>query len=239
MPIGAGNLSTAIEMLATYHAENYGGDLTIWGIADDMVNDFRNASNDFANTELTPDRDWAEYIYTSKKLLTLSGKRLQPKRNAVHQFLRNFGNYLYEPISISNIEEVWQFQQHQFAKDIMLEKNITLLELLEEENRSIELAIDAWEKIELTGGVIRIDNKIKAFAFGCSINENTFDIMFESAERNYNGIFQVLEQEFIKHQLGDFSYINREEDLGISGLRFAKQNLQPDILLMKYSTKKN
>jgi hypothetical protein len=237
MPTGSGNLSAAIATLAKYHAENYGGDFTIWGVADDMTDDFRNASDNFADIELTPDRDWAEYIYSSKKLLTLSGKHLQPKRNAANQFLRNFGNYRYEPISVANIDEVWQFQQQQFAKDVLSEEKVNIRELLEEENRSIALAVEAWEKMELTGGVIRIDDTIKAFAFGCAINNDTFDIMFESAERTYNGIFQVLEQEFIRRQLSDFAYINREEDLGIPGLRFAKQSLKPDILLMKYSAK--
>jgi hypothetical protein len=237
MPIGMGNLPEAVRQLLLYHAENYGGDFTFWGIADDMVSDFRSASDAFANIELLPDRDWAEYIHESKNLLTLSGKRLQPKRNAANQFLRNYSSYEYEPISASNIEEVGIFQQRQHEADINLEKNSTMLELLKEENRSIELAIAAWDKIGLTGGIIRIDGRVKAFTFGCPINASTFDIMFESAEHTYNGIFQVLEQEFIKRQLSDFSYINREEDLGIAGLRFAKQGLRPDILLMKYSAK--
>jgi hypothetical protein len=99
------------------------------------------------------------------------------------------------------------------------------------------LAVEAWNEIGLTGGIIRIDGNVKAFAFGCPINANTFDIMFESAERRYNGIFQTLEQELIRRQLNNFSYINREEDLGIPGLRFAKQSLRPDILLMKYSAR--
>ncbi|MDR1593245.1 MAG: phosphatidylglycerol lysyltransferase domain-containing protein [Prevotellaceae bacterium] len=240
MPVGTvgdGNLSKAIELLQLYHAENHGGDLTVWGIADDMVNDFRNVSKAFADIELVPDRDWAEYIHESKNLLTLSGKRFQPKRNAVNQFLRNYSDYEYEPISASNIEEVWKFQQQQFEAEKNSGKNSTLLELQEEENHSIELAIAAWEKIGLIGGVIRIDKKVKAFTFGCPVNANTFDIMFESADHSYNGIFQTLEQELIRRELTNFIYINREEDLGIPGLRFAKQNLRPDILLMKYSAK--
>jgi hypothetical protein len=235
MPVGAGDLSAGIEMLMIYHAKNHGGDFTVWGIADDMTNDFRNASGNYADVELTPDRDWAEYIYKSQKLLTLSGKRLQPKRNAANQFLRNYSAYVYEYISPSNIEEVWKFQQRQFETDKASEQNASFLELLDEENRSIELALTAWEKTGLTGGIIRIDGNVKAFTFGCPVNADVFDIMFESAEHGYNGIFQVVEQEFIKRQLSNFAYINREEDLGIPGIRFAKQSLQPDILLMKYS----
>jgi hypothetical protein len=235
MPVGSGNLQAAADMLLTYHAENHGGSLTVWGIADDMASDFKNASADFARAELMPNRDWAEYIYETKKLLTLSGRSLQSKRNAANSFLHNYSNYTYEPISASNMEEVWIFQQQQFDADKISEKNASLLKLLEDENHSIALAIASWEETGLTGGIIRINGKIKAFAFGCPVNANTFDVMFESAEHSYNGIFQTLEQEFIKHQLSNFTYINREEDLGIPGLRFAKQSLRPTILLTKYS----
>lgn len=237
MPIGTGNLPEAADRLLTCHAEAHGGDFTMWGVAHDMVSDFRRASTRFANAELTPDRDWAEYVHLSQNLLTLSGKRLQPKRNAANQFLRNHSGYAYEPISTANIEEVLAFQQRQYEADKALDKNANLLGLLEEENRSIALAAAAWEAIGLTGGLIRIGGSVKAFAFGCPINASAFDVMFESADHSYNGIFQVLEQELIRRQLSGFSYINREEDLGISGLRFAKLGLRPDILLMKYSAK--
>jgi hypothetical protein len=237
MPVGAGNLPEAASRLLTYHAKTHGGDLTIWGLADDMLSDFRSASSRFAAAELTPDRDWAEYIHLSSSLLTLAGKRLQPKRNAVNQFLRSYGRYTYEPISPSNLSEVSAFQQLQLEAERAREKSARRLELLEEENRAIALAAAGWEAIGLTGGLIRIDEKVAAFAIGCPINADTFDVMFESAEHRYNGIFQVVEQELIRRQLGSFLYVNREEDLGIPGLRFAKQGLRPDILLMKHSAK--
>jgi hypothetical protein len=237
MPVGAGNLAEAADQLLSYHAATHGGDLTIWGVADDMLSDFRSASNRFAAAELTPDRDWAEYIHLSSSLLSLSGKRLQPKRNAVNQFLRSYSRYTYEPVSPSNLGEVCAFQQRQLETDRAAEKSAHLLELLEEENRAIALAASAWEEIGLTGGAIRIDGQVAAFAVGCPISAGTFDVMFESAERSYNGIFQVLEQELIRRELGSFLHVNREEDLGIPGLRFAKQSLRPDILLMKYSAK--
>ena len=235
MPVGVGNLTEAVRRLQAFHAATQGGDLTLWGVADDMLADFRSASPALANAQLTPDRDWAEYIHLSKNLLTLSGKRLQPKRNAVNQFLRSYSRYSYEPISPANAEEVWAFQQQQFEAGKALKKNAGAPTLQEEENRSIALALAAWEKIGLTGGAIRIDGSVKAFAFGSPIGAGTFDIMFESADHRYNGVFQVLEQELIKRQLSDFPYINREEDLGVPGLRFAKQGLRPDILLMKYT----
>lgn len=230
MPVGVGNLAEALEKLRRYHSENHGGSLTLWGIADDMTEDFKGASKLYETVELAGDRDWAEYIHAAQNLLTLQGKRLQPKRNAVNQFRRSCPDYQFEKISDENIGEILRFQQRQMA-----EKDEELDAALQDENRAIERTLKDFKSIGLTGGVIRIDGKICAFAIGSPINQDAFDILFEKAEKDYNGIYQVLEQELIKNELQLFSYINREEDLGISGLRFAKQGLQPDILLMKYT----
>lgn len=232
MPIGTGNLAEALERLRQYHSDNHGGELTLWGIADDMVEDFKAAGKFYENITLIPDRNWAEYIHSAQNLLTLQGKRLQPKRNAVNQFLRNNPEYQFEKISETNIDDILVFQHQQMA-----EKDEELDEALQDENRAIERTLRDFRAIGLTGGIIRIDGKIHAFAIGSSINSDSFDILFEKAEKDYNGIYQVLEQELIKNELNLFSYINREEDLGIPGIRFAKQGLQPDILLMKHTAK--
>ena len=230
MPIGTGNLSAALERLRRYHSEHHGGNLTLWGIADDMIEDFHAAGKLYQSLELVPDRDWAEYIHSTQSLLTLRGKRLQPKRNAVNQFLRNYPDYQFETISEANLNDILLFQQQQ-----MTENSEELSEALQDEDHAIVRTLRDFRAIGLTGGVIRIGGKIRAFAIGCPINIDNFDILFEKAEKDYNGIYQVLEQELIKSELQLFSHINREEDLGIPGLRFAKQGLQPDILLMKHT----
>jgi hypothetical protein len=230
MPIGVGNLVEALEKLRRYHAENYGEHLVLWGIADDMVKDFKKTGQPYESAELTPDRNWAEYIHTTQNMLTLQGKRLQPKRNAVNQFLRNYSNYQYETISEANVDTILAFQQQQMTK-----KNEELNEALQDEDQAIVRTLRDFRTIGLTGGVIRIEGEVCAFVVGCPINKSSFDILFEKAEKSYNGIYQVVEQELIKNELQQFAYINREEDLGIPGVRFAKQGLQPDILLMKHS----
>jgi hypothetical protein len=88
--------------------------------------------------------------------------------------------------------------------------------------------------MDMRGGIIRVEGEIRAFCMGSPINATTFDILFENAEHAYTGIFQVLEQEFIARNLTSYRYVNREEDLGIPGLRFAKSNLRPDAMLYKW-----
>ncbi|GHT74486.1 hypothetical protein FACS189456_5940 [Bacteroidia bacterium] len=220
MPIGTGNLAAAIDALNRYHSTNYNTPLVFWGIADDMVQDLQNVVG--SGVELIPDRDWAEYIYTAQKLHALSGKRLQPKRNAANQFRKNYPHFVYAPITLANIDEVWQFQQQYSQLDGKLDS-------------VVRRGLDVFAAADFAGGIIRIDGGIKGYVLGCPISNTDFDILFENADKNYNGIFQVLEQELIALQLTDFQYINREEDLGVAGIRFAKMGLHPDVLMMKHT----
>ena len=220
MPLGAGNLGNATGKLRAYHAGKYGAPLVLWGIADDMTPALQNAVG--SPLTLTPDRNWAEYIHEARRLQTLQGRRMQPKRNAANQFRRNHPDFVYEPISAANIEEVWRFQQTHTQLDGKLD-------------HTIRRGLDIFHEGGFAGGIIRIDGGIEGYAMGCPINATDFDILFENANKNHNGIFQTLEQELIARQLADYQYINREEDLGINGIRFAKTGLCPDVLLMKYT----
>jgi hypothetical protein len=233
MPIGTGNLATAIGKLKQYHYSKHSTPIILWGVADDMVDNLKSAlrqaseckphpCNDGNDLQLTPDRNWAEYIHEAPQLCTLRGKHFQPKRNAANQFRRNHPDFVYEPITAANTEAVWQFQQNHPQIDGKLDA-------------VIRRGLDAFATGGFVGGCIRIGGKIEGYTFGCPINATDFDILFENANKEYNGIFQVLEQELIRQQLADYLYINREEDLGVEGIRFAKMGLHPDVLLMKYS----
>ncbi|MDR3329560.1 MAG: phosphatidylglycerol lysyltransferase domain-containing protein [Prevotellaceae bacterium] len=230
MPVGVGRLSEALDRLRE-HAAAAASPLALWGIAEDMVDDFRAAAPRYAAVELTPHRDWAEYIHAAQRLLTLQGKHLQPKRNALNQLLRSHADFRYEAISEANVAEVLAFQLRQVEE----QKERTPREALEVEHRAIRRALKDFTAAGFVGGLIRIDGGVAAFAAGCPISASTFDILFEKGDRRYNGVFQLVERELIRAELQGVAYINREEDLGIASLRFAKQALHPDRLLMKYT----
>ena len=106
-------------------------------------------------------------------------------------------------------------------------------EELSEELRSMTRVFDFWDEIGATGGTIWVGGKLIAFTFGCPVTDKVFDVCVEKADTAYEGAFSIINQEFARHLPEQYEYMNREEDLGLEGLRYAKLSYKPDILLEK------
>jgi uncharacterized protein len=179
--------------------------------------------------QIKPDRDYADYVYTRDKLINLSGKKLQSKRNHINKFKNLYPNYEYRDLTPELIPECLRLEcQWRKAQDDSNQD-----ESRTEELRSMTRAFDRWERLGLLGGTIWVEGKLIAFTFGCPINQKTFDVCVEKADTSYEGSFTIINQEFIKHLPEQYYYINREEDMGEEGLRNAKLSYKPDILLEK------
>ncbi len=183
--------------------------------------------------DIKPNRDFADYIYTREKLVNLSGKKLQSKRNHINKFKSLYPNYEYRALTPDLIPQclALEKQWRKVSKDDTDETDLD--EELSEELRSMTRAFNRWDRLGLIGGTIWVDNKLVAFTFGCPINQTTFDVCVEKADVNYEGAFTIINQEFVKHLPEKYFYINREEDMGDEGLRRAKESYRPDILLEK------
>lgn len=186
--------------------------------------------NEFA---VEPNRDSADYIYTREKLINLSGKKLQSKRNHINKFKNLYPQYQYKELTQEMIPQCIELERQwrRVSKDDNNEENLN--ESLSLEMRSMTRAFNRWEELGLIGGTIWVDNKLVAFTYGCPINQSTFDVCVEKADANYEGAFTIINQEFVKHLPEQYFYINREEDMGSEGLRRAKLSYYPDILLEK------
>jgi GNAT superfamily N-acetyltransferase len=180
-------------------------------------------------------RDYCDYIYLREKLISLSGKHLQSKRNHINKFKTLYPNYEYKPLTIDlvpeciRLEETWREQSEEEEDDKERSKKLS------EELRSMTRIFNRWDELGMTGGTIFVDNKMVAFTFGNPINNSTFDVCVEKADTTYEGSFTIINQEFVKHLPEQYTYINREEDLGDEGLRRAKLSYKPEFLLEKYS----
>ena len=97
------------------------------------------------------------------------------------------------------------------------------------------LALEHFEELRMRGGMLLVDGKVVAFTMGSEISPRVFDVHFEKAMAEYDGAYTVIHQEFAARNLASYEYINREEDMGIPGLRKAKLSYQPVFLVEKYA----
>lgn len=176
----------------------------------------------------TASRDYYDYLYKTTDLIELKGKQYQPKRNHINKFKKLY-DYVYAPITHSDIADC--LQTHEQWID---EQNCGEECPFEQETCAVKIALNNFDAIGLQGGLIRVDGKVAAFTLGQAINRNTFDICVEKALTQYEGAYSIINQQFLEHQVADFPFVNREEDLGIEGLRKAKLSYHPHQLLVKY-----
>ncbi len=170
------------------------------------------------------DRDNEEYIYRTEDMIRLPGKKLRMKKNHLNGFLRQYADYQYEAITKENLEDAKAGIHDWFLRhgDI------------EEEEQAIKRCFDHWDALGVKGAVIRIYGKVEAFTNGDSINEKMAHIIFEKANPEIRGLYQAINRDFLMHEFADTEFVNREEDLGLPGLREAKMGYHPDHLTEKY-----
>jgi len=174
-------------------------------------------------------RDAADYVYDREKLATLAGKKLHGKRNHINKFLSSFeGRWSYETITSDNKEDCFQmalkWARANGAYDDR-EKNAELTVSL----NSLRL----FEEFDFKGGLLRLDGEVIAFTMGEEVTEDTYVVHIEKAMAEIDGAYPMINQQFVQHECGDYTYINREDDAGVEGLRKAKLSYRPAFLVEK------
>lgn len=226
MPIGNGDLRKALETLVE-DAHREGKPLCLLGICSGMCSELETFMP--GKFQFTADRDYADYLYLRTDLATLAGKKFQAKRNHLNKFKRTYSNYGYTPITPDRIQECLELEA------IWCEANdCNQHEGTGNERRALTYALHHFEELGLTGGILHVDGKIAAFTFGMPINRDTFGVHVEKADTSIDGAYTLINYEFANRIPEQYTYINREEDLGIEGLRKAKLSYQPAIILEKY-----
>ena len=165
-----------------------------------------------------------EYVYDREKLATLSGKKLHSKRNFVNRF-KSMYDWQYKKMDQTLAKEcVGVFHSWLDEKD----------EQLEGVTEATLKFLDNYEELALTGGCLLADGKIVAFSVGEQICDDVAAVHLEYGDKNYHGVFQAMNQEYVANEWQHVKYINREEDMGLVGLRQAKQSYKPDFMVKKY-----
>ena len=225
MPLGKGNLAEAVVWLEE-DAGSQGHTLCLLGITPDAVSLLEKSFP--GKFRFIPERDYFDYIYLRENLVGLVGKKYQSKRNHINRFRQEYDNYRYTPITRDMISQCLELEAKWCIENDCVENEDLL-----NERRSMTFALEHMDQLGILGGAIWIGNEIEAFTFGAPITSDTFGVHVEKANTEIDGIYAVINQEFARHIPENYLYVNREEDLGIPGLRQAKLSYHPSILLEK------
>ena len=173
----------------------------------------------------------SDYIYLRSELASLSGKAFHKKKNHFSKFVRTYPDYKYYEIGACNIYDAQKVADAWYYEHLQDEDASQLAEY-----KAIKEALDNFEELGLIGGIIYVNDSPCAMTIASKINENTVDVHFEKAVGEYalNGGYAAINKLF-SEKLDGVTWLNREEDIGIEGLRKAKLSYRPKIMLKKYS----
>lgn len=178
--------------------------------------------------EINYNRDIADYVYETEKMISLAGKKLHGKRNHINKFKENHPNWSYEPLSIENREECLAMAE--------VWREINLCGDRGDKHNEFcvtRRAVSEFDSLGLTGGVLRDGERIVAFTLGEALNDEMFVVHIEKAFADVQGAYPMINQQFLTHVASGYRYVNREEDTGAEGLRKAKLSYYPAFLQEK------
>ncbi|MGN1202249.1 MAG: DUF2156 domain-containing protein [Eubacterium sp.] len=223
VPIGTGDFKDAVEQIII-DAHKLDIVPTIYGVTEN----YKNLLDEYFPQQFSFQYDdgYNDYIYSVEKMAELRGKKYHGKRNHITNFKKNNPDWSFEVLNKDNIQECialhteW-IKNHEDDADYSYEFE------------SVLTAFENYDRLGFVGGLIRVGGKVIAYTMGERHSDKLFVTHFEKAPADMQGAYPIINQEFTKNCLMSYEYVNREEDLGIEGLRRAKQSYYPEIILKK------
>lgn len=163
------------------------------------------------------------------ELIALPGQKYHDKKNLIRQ-LDKAADWRYRPMTPELIERTLPFQH-----DWCQERNCAENEGLLREHCATFRMLTNFTALGLRGGVIEVDGRLAAITLGEPLNADTWVVHIEKAMGGLPGLYQAINREFLRDAAADFPFVNREQDLGIPGLRKAKLSYNPVRLIKKYT----
>lgn len=177
---------------------------------------------------VTRDPDHDDYVYRASDLIDLPGRKYDAKRNHLNRLQREL-TYDYVELSPATAVEFRDYaaawcRSHDCAGQPSLQREYSALN---------EMLVNPCA-LGLRGGAIRIAGRLAAIALGEQLSHDTFVVYVEKADTDVPGLYQLINHEFAARAAASCAYINREQDLGIPGLRRAKQSYHPHHMVEVY-----
>ena len=234
-PAGSGPLAPAVDALAQDAAAN-GVPLTLV-----CVTEAQRAALEAAcpgRFTFEEDRDGFDYLYDIHRLADLPGKKLHAKRNHIRRFDDQFPDWLLEEITPANVPECVELERQWAA--IRQEEAGEDGDSVSEETIALIEALYHMDKLGLEVALIRADGSPVAFSLGGLITPEVFGVNFEKSFGDIQGAYPAINRElarFVRERHPQVKWLNREDDMGLEGLRKAKLSYYPDLLLVKHAAR--
>lgn len=178
------------------------------------------------------DRDFFDYVYDINELAELKGRRFHSKKNHYNKFVANYPDYRVEEINNANIGKAIDMV-NEWYEDRLQEVPDSDFQM---EQIAIKKAFANFDELGMEGLIMYIGDEVVAMTLGSFTSENTIDVHFEKARRDVDGAYAVINREFANHIRNKYPqvmYLNREDDMGIEGLRKAKESYRPHHMVEK------
>ncbi len=176
---------------------------------------------------------WYDYVYSIEDLANLSGKKYHKKRNHLAQFKKACPEYKVETISKDNLFKVKEMVIEWYRERLSVNPDADF----KYEKDFFDRALANFFELSVEGIVISCNQKVIAVTFGTFMGEDTIDVHFEKAFADVPGAYVAINNEFAKHIKAKYpqvKYLDREEDMGLEGLRKAKESYYPIRKNLKY-----
>ena len=188
---------------------------------------------------LEPDRNGWDYLYQAERLASLPGKKLQAKRNHIHRFTDRFPDWRVEEITVDNLAECAEMDLEWNRRYRSLPDSDPEREAQSrlDERHALSRAFAHYGELGLFGLLLRAEETMVAFTIGSLISSETVDVHFEKAYGEIQGAYPLINREFARWVLANrpgVVWLNREDDLGLEGLRKSKESYHPDRMVEKF-----
>lgn len=175
----------------------------------------------------TEDRNNFEYVYSAENLCTLRGKKYHSKRNHINKLLSSHSAH-YRRYTKDDYDDCIRLYMR------WAENKGGLMQSYQSELDALKDALKYKDELGLVGGLLIVDGNLEAFTVGEKFGDDMAIVHIEKANPSMQGAYAMINREFVCHEWRDLQYINREEDMGIEGLRKAKLSYNPVFLSEKY-----
>lgn len=185
-----------------------------------------------ANFKIEPDRNEFDYVYLAEDLINLSGRKYHGKKNHLNSFRKDFPTAEYVPITSEIIPKCRDELNRWYEIHRKMNPDDPFICY---EQAAIHDIFDNFDEFKVKGGAILLGGKVVAFTFGEKLNSDTAVIHVEKADPEVRGAYTVINQNFVAAEWSDVTFINRESDMGLEGLRQAKESYKPVKLIEKFN----